>query len=103
MEGAGGIPTSCVRNVTIIMVKELTVANLVEERALWSGGNMQVSYSLLQYIYVALILFSAVHNDVRLGRFRMAVVVREEVSIQLFSSYMPRYRYVLLFRKQHKN
>ena len=64
---------------------------------------MQVSYSLLQYIYVALILFSAVHNDVRLGRFRMAVVVREEVSIQLFSSYMPRYRYVLLFRKQHKN
>jgi hypothetical protein len=46
----------------------------------------------------------AVHNDVRLGRILMAVVdVREEVSVQLFSSYVPRYTYVSLFRKQHKN
>jgi len=32
------------------MAKELTVADLVEERAMWSGGNMQVSYSVLQYV-----------------------------------------------------
>jgi hypothetical protein len=104
MEGVGGIPTNCVGYVSFIMAKELTVPNLVEETALWNSGNMQVSYSLLQYICVALLLSPAVHNDVRLGRILMAVVdVREEVSVQLFSSYMPRYRYVLLFRKQHKN
>ena len=79
----------------VAIMAELTVANLVEERAMWSGGNMQVSYSLLQYIYVALLLSLAVHNDYRLGRILMAVVdVSKEVSVQLFSSYMPRDRYV---------
>jgi hypothetical protein len=47
-------------------LKMLTVANLVEERAMWGGGNVQVSYSLLQYVYVALLLSTTVHNDVLL-------------------------------------
>jgi hypothetical protein len=51
--------------------------------------------------FVFFAAYVSVHNDVRLGRILMAVVdVREEVSVQLFSSYVP--RYVLLFRKQHK-
>jgi hypothetical protein len=110
MEGVGGIPTNCVGYVSMLMAKELTVPSMVEERALWSSRNMQISYSLLQYICVALRPSPAVHKDVRLGRILMAVVdVREEVSAQLFSSYMPRYIYiyiyiyVLVFRKQHKN
>jgi hypothetical protein len=76
----------------------------VEERAMWSGGKMQVLYSLLQCIYVALLLSLAVHTDVWLGKILMAVVdATGEVSEQLFASYMPRYKYVLLFPKQHKN
>jgi len=60
---------------------------------MWTGGNMQLLYSLLHYIYVVLLLSSAVYSDVRL--ILMAVVdVREEVSVQLFSSNVPRYRYV---------
>jgi hypothetical protein len=71
---------------------------------MWSGGNMQVSYSLLQRMYVALLVSAAIRDDVRLGRIVMAPVdVRDEVSVQLFSSYMPRYKDVLLSRKQAKN
>ena len=64
------------------MSTDSTVASLVVERAIRSGGNMQVAYSLLPYV--------------RLGRTVMAVVdVRGEVSVQLFPSHMPRYKYVL--------
>ena len=60
---------SSVGNVSIIMAKQLIVANMVEERAMWSGGNIPVACSLLQYTYVALFLYSAVLNDVRWVKF----------------------------------
>jgi hypothetical protein len=53
---------------------ELSVANLVEERAMWSSGKMQVLGCLVQCIYMALLLSFAVHNGVRLGKILMAVV-----------------------------
>lgn len=59
---------------------------------MWSGGSKRFTYSLLQYIYLALLLSPSLHNDEWLGRILMVVVdVREEVSVQLFPSYMLRY------------
>jgi hypothetical protein len=44
------------------------------------------------------------HTDVRLGKILMAVVpMIGKLAVQLFSSYMPSYKYVLLYRTQHKN